>query len=56
VALNTVFGKALRLPRIEEPTAEQVQEWHARYVRELEALFEEHKAQFGYADRTLTLF
>ena len=46
----------MHLPRIDEPTKEEVDSWHATYVRELRALFEEHKAQFGYQDRTLNLF
>ena len=29
VPLNTVLGKALVLPRIEEPTKEDVARWHA---------------------------
>ena len=56
VALHTVMGKAIKLPRIEEPTDEQVAAWHETYMRELEGVFERHKAQFGYADRTLTFF
>ena len=56
VPLHTVFGKALVLPRLDDPTAEQVAEWHATYMRELEDLYESHKAQFGYADRKLTFF
>jgi hypothetical protein len=54
--LHTVFGKALQLPRIDDPTPEQVAEWHSTYISELLALFERHKAQFGYQDRTLQLF
>ena len=49
VELHTVGGSPLRLPRIEEPTAEQVDEWHAKYVTHLKALFDEHKAEFGKA-------
>ena len=56
VPLHTVLGKALHLPKIDEPTNEEVNEWHAIYMRELEALFERHKAQFGYAERKLTFY
>lgn len=56
VPLNTVMGRALHLPRIADPTPEQVAEWHATYMRELEALFEEHKMQFGYGDRKLHFY
>jgi len=53
VELHTVLGKALHLPRIDAPTKEDVEKWHAIYVRELRSLYDEHKAQFGYADREL---
>ena len=53
VELHTVFGRALELPRIDEPSAEEVAAWHATYVRELTALYDEHKAQFGYGTRSL---
>ena len=56
VPLHTVFGKALHLPKIENPTAAQVAEWHATYMRELEDLFDRHKGQFGYGDRMLKFF
>jgi len=56
VPLHTVMGKALQLPRIDEPTAEDVAKWHATYMAELEALFERHKAQFGYQERRITWF
>jgi len=54
VALNTVLGKAIKLPRIEDPSPELVAKWHAIYIAELEALYEAHKEQFGYGDRKLT--
>jgi len=56
VALNTVLGKVLKLPRIAEPTSEEVTKWQKIYIAELEALFEEHKEQFGYSDRKLKFF
>jgi 1-acyl-sn-glycerol-3-phosphate acyltransferase len=56
VPLNTVLGKALVLPRIEEPTKEDVARWHAAYVAALEALYEEHKEYFGYAGRQLKIY
>jgi len=44
VGLHTVVGKKLVLPKIEEPTPEDVAKWHAVYVGELKALFDRHKA------------
>jgi hypothetical protein len=56
VPLNTVYGKALEFPRIDEPTPADVAKWHGLYVEALEEVFETHKAQFGYADRQLTFY
>lgn len=55
VPLHTVFGEVLELPTIEEPTAEQVKEWHEKYMAAVNRVFETHKAQFGYADRKLEM-
>jgi len=55
VELHTVLGKALHLPRIDEPTKEEVEKWHATYVSALRALYEEHKVQFGYSGRELQI-
>ena len=49
------MGKALHFPRIDEPKEADVNKWHAIYVKELEALYEEHKAQFGYGGRSLQI-
>ena len=38
-----VVGKPLVLPHISNPSREVVQEWHAKYVQALQALFEKHK-------------
>ena len=53
VAVHTVVGAPLQLPRIAEPTAEQVTAYHALYVEALTRLFDDHKARFGYAHRRL---
>ena len=51
-----VLGEPLQLPRITEPTDEEVAHWHAQYIERLTALFDRHKARFGYADRELEIF
>ncbi|CAN8180738.1 unnamed protein product, partial [Coccothraustes coccothraustes] len=40
-------GAPLELPRVPEPSAEQVELWHRRYRQRLRRLFEEHKGAFG---------
>ncbi|KAJ8600911.1 hypothetical protein CTAYLR_005058 [Chrysophaeum taylorii] len=51
--LHTAFGEPIEFPKIESPTDADVDLWHTKYVTELVNLFETHKAQAGYGDRTL---
>mmetsp|Transcript_11881 Transcript_11881/g.32105 ORF Transcript_11881/g.32105 Transcript_11881/m.32105 type:complete len:189 (+) Transcript_11881:85-651(+) len=46
-SLNVVVGKPLQLPTIRKPTDSQVEEWHGKYMVELEALYNRHKGTFG---------
>jgi 2-acylglycerol O-acyltransferase 2 len=55
VALDTVVGASIQLPRIANPSAEEVAHWHAVYVSELRRVYDSYKAQFGYGDRALVL-
>ena len=50
---NTVVGQAFRLPVIKEPTKEDVDKWHKKYIESLVELFDTHKERFGYGGRTL---
>ena len=45
--MAVVIGEPIQLPRIEQPTAEQVEQWHQRYIAELTALFERNKVAMG---------
>ncbi|CAB1118819.1 unnamed protein product [Ectocarpus sp. CCAP 1310/34] len=47
VKLMTVFGEPLALPKIEQPSPEDVDKWHAAYVEELKALHGRHKAKYA---------
>ena len=55
VELHTVFGKAIQLPRIEDPTREDVEKHHMIYIAALRKLYDEHKEQFGYGERELQI-
>lgn len=55
VELHTVFGELLQLPKIEEPSAAEVNEWHQKYIEALTRVFERYKGRFGYADRKLEI-
>ena len=51
-----MIAAPLQLPRMEAPTAADVDAWHARYVEALVALFERHKAAHGAAGATLEVY
>ena len=42
-SLQVVVGKALQLPRIANPTTNEVKLWHGKYMEELEARKEKRK-------------
>jgi len=51
--LLTYVGEPLQLPKTPEPSAAQVDEWHAKYVAALRELFDKHKAEAGRPDAEL---
>uniref|UniRef100_A0A4D5RZJ4 Acyltransferase n=1 Tax=Ixodes scapularis TaxID=6945 RepID=A0A4D5RZJ4_IXOSC len=53
--IATVVGKPIGVPKIENPTAEDVSFWHEKYITALTELFEEHKAKCGAKDASLTV-
>jgi len=55
VALQTVMGAPVQLPRIEDPSEADVAIWHASYVAALKEVFDTHKGRFGYGDRELEI-
>ena len=53
VPLHTVVGEPLQLPKIEEPTNDEVAHWHAAYIAALTTLYDRYKGRFGHSDRQL---
>ena len=49
-------GPPMQLPTIAEPTAAQVDEWHAKYVEALKLVFEENKASSGEPNAVLEIW
>ncbi|KAG8430570.1 hypothetical protein GDO86_020368, partial [Hymenochirus boettgeri] len=45
--INTVVGKPIPVPKIQKPSEEQVQKYHALYIHSLTELFNTHKEHFG---------
>lgn len=43
------MGKPIDVPKVENPTAELVDEYHERFFKALHSLFEEYKSKFDEA-------
>ncbi len=41
--ITTVVGKPLDLPKIEQPTKQDIDEWHEKYISALVNLYDSHK-------------
>mmetsp|Transcript_7868 Transcript_7868/g.18747 ORF Transcript_7868/g.18747 Transcript_7868/m.18747 type:complete len:347 (+) Transcript_7868:38-1078(+) len=55
-AVTYVRGKPLGLPKVENPTDEQVDEWHKKYVAEVKRIFDTYKhLNPDYANKDLTI-
>lgn len=52
----TFIGPPLQLPLIPEPSAQQVDEWHEKYMAALQELFDAHKAEAGRPNAKLEIF
>jgi diacylglycerol O-acyltransferase 2, plant len=50
--LGVVFGKPLEVPHLPAVTKEDpvVEEYHRKYIAEIQKLWHEHKGKFGYAE------
>lgn len=56
VPMTIVVGRPIRLPKVEEPTNEQVEEALEQFIAAVEGLFDKHKAAAGHAETKLTVY
>lgn len=55
VKLIHCVGKPIEVPKVANPTQEQIDEYHDMYIAGLKAVFEENKASCGYANANLVV-
>lgn len=55
--ISVVFGKAIDVPKlnVEDITNEIIDKYHGMFISEMMALFERHKHNEGYGDKTLKI-
>ena len=46
VDINVVVGKDIKVPKIEKPTKQDVDKYHAEYVKAIEHIFNKYKSRF----------
>eukprot|EP00930_Biecheleria_cincta_P051273 TRINITY_DN36426_c0_g1_i1.p1 TRINITY_DN36426_c0_g1~~TRINITY_DN36426_c0_g1_i1.p1 ORF type:complete len:392 (+),score=84.61 TRINITY_DN36426_c0_g1_i1:51-1178(+) len=56
VALQSCVGAPLQLPQIAEPTKEDIDKWHGKYMEALKEVFDKHKADVGKPKAELEFF
>ncbi|XP_069069569.1 2-acylglycerol O-acyltransferase 1-like isoform X1 [Pleurodeles waltl] len=54
--INTVVGKPIIIVKNENPTVEEIEQLHKKYLEELQSLFEEHKGKFGIPEHDTLIF
>eukprot|EP01084_Bolivina_argentea_P094103 169175_1 len=55
VGIHTIHGKAIKIPKIENPTQDDIDKYHEVYCKELKALFDRNKFRFGMNDAELNM-
>lgn len=46
VPIHTIVGRPIHVPKIDNPTQEQITTLHEKYINELKNLFEQNKTIF----------
>lgn len=55
IDVTAVVGKAFELPRIENPTAADIDKYHAQYVEVIEGIFERNKERYAFKGKEAVL-
>jgi len=55
VPIDVVHGEVIQVPKMANPTEEDIEKYHSIYVKETIRLYEENKEKFGYGNRKLVI-
>ena len=53
--LTVIVGKPIKIPKNENPTDEDIDEYHSKFVTAVEKLYNDYKADYGMGDIPLVL-
>ena len=53
VQITMAIGKLIEVPKVENPTSEQIDELHQRMMTEIQTTFDRHKDCIGWGDKVL---
>ncbi|KRX11234.1 hypothetical protein PPERSA_07759 [Pseudocohnilembus persalinus] len=54
--LHTVIGKPFIVPKIENPTTEEVNKYHEQYIQFVVDLYDRHKEKYGEGKKELVIY
>ena len=49
--ISLAVGKPIHVDKTEEPSTEQIDDLHQRYIQSLQELFETHKEEYGVNEK-----
>jgi len=53
IAITSCVGRPIEVPRVENPSDAQITEIHAKYIEEIQRLYNANKDRLGYGDQPL---
>jgi len=55
IPLTLVLGSPIKIPKIENPTQEQIDEYHTIFVAQIQKLYEQFKGSYGWSKKKLII-
>jgi len=55
VPLTVLLGKPIEIPKIDNPSKADIDKYHTRLIASVETLYNENRAEYGYADVPLRI-